>query len=72
MNLVRLGGYVLETGAGRKMGCEEKRGVKDEDSKVLGLNNWVPTEKTDLGERDSRSVLDILNMKWSLHSQWLH
>lgn len=39
--LGQFGGYILETGAGRKMGCEEKGGVKDEDAKVLGLNNWV-------------------------------
>lgn len=30
VNLVRVGGYILETHAGSKMGCEENRGVKDE------------------------------------------
>lgn len=39
--LVSLGGCVLETGAGRRMGCEEKRGVKDEDAQDLGPNTWV-------------------------------
>lgn len=31
----------METGAGREMGYEEKGGVKGNDSKIFGLNNWV-------------------------------
>lgn len=45
MILVSSGGYVLETGAGRKMGCEEKGGVKDEDARDLGPHTRVLTVK---------------------------
>lgn len=45
MILVSSGGCVLETGAGRKMGCEEKGGVKDEDARDLGPNTRVLTVK---------------------------
>lgn len=45
MILVSLGGYVLETGAGRKMGCEEKGGVKDEDARDLGPHTRILTVK---------------------------
>lgn len=33
----------METGAGRKIGCEEKGGVKDEDARDLGPNTRVLT-----------------------------
>lgn len=45
MILVSSRGYVLETGAGRKMGCEEKGGVKDEDARDLGPHTRVLTVK---------------------------
>ena len=33
------------------MGCEEKRGVKDDGSKIFGLNNWeLIVRKQLLGE----------------------
>lgn len=31
----------METGAGRKMGCEEKGGVEDEDARDLGPNTRI-------------------------------
>ena len=43
VNVVSLGGCLLETGTGGKTGCEEKRGVKGHDSRVFGLNSWVLT-----------------------------
>lgn len=51
INLVSFGGCILETGAGRKMGCKEEREVKDVDSKIFGLNDWVLiVKKQILGE----------------------
>lgn len=61
----------METDAGRKMGYEEKGGVKDNDSKVFGLNNWVLMVERQILEKKFKISLDILNMKWQVHSQWL-
>ena len=41
--MVSLGGCLFETGTGGKTGCEQKRGVKDDDAKIFGLNSWVLT-----------------------------
>lgn len=47
MSLGSFGGYILETHAGGKMGCEEKTGVLQ----VSGLSNWILiVRKQSLGE----------------------
>lgn len=62
MIVVSSGGYILETGAGRKMGCEEKGGVEDEDAQDLGPNTRVPIVRKQIWREEIQDPFWTLGM----------